>query len=80
MYWLQSFSLYLAPMAGVSDAIFRRICRELGADVTQSEFVSAEGVLQAWERTKRYVQIGERERWGCSCLGQMRSGWHEPPG
>ena len=62
MYWLQSFSLYLAPMAGVSDAIFRRICRELGADVTQSEFVSAEGVLQAWERTKRYVQIGEGER------------------
>ncbi len=57
MYWLRSFSLYLAPMAGVSDAIFRSICRELGADVTETEFVSAEGVLQAWQRTKRYVYI-----------------------
>lgn len=49
-------------MAGVSDSIFRQICREFGADVTETEFVSAEGVLQAWQRTKRYVQIPPGDR------------------
>lgn len=49
-------------MAGVSDVVFRTLCREEGADVTETEFVSAEGVLQAWERTKRYVQLSEKDR------------------
>ncbi len=62
MRWLRTFSLYLAPMAGVTDAIFRVLCRELGADVVETEFVSAEGVLQAWQRTKRYVQITPGDR------------------
>lgn len=56
------FCLYSAPMAGVSDVIFRKLCREEGADVTETEFVSAEGVLQAWHRTKRYVQLTPDER------------------
>ena len=60
--WLDRFSLYLAPMAGVTDAVFRVLCREQGADVTETEFVSAEGVLQAWERTKRYVQLPGGDR------------------
>ena len=33
----------LAPMAGVSESPFRRICREWGADVVVTEFLSAEG-------------------------------------
>src|ERR1700675_2495317 len=41
--WFQnSFPLYLAPMAGVSDKIFRQLCNEHGADVLTTEFVSAE--------------------------------------
>ncbi len=36
--------LFLAPMAGVSDSTFRRICREHGADVVVSEMMSAEGL------------------------------------
>ena len=39
--------LYLAPMAGVTDATFRGLCKELGADVMVTEFVSAEGIMQA---------------------------------
>ncbi len=58
----QSFPLYLAPMAGVTDPIFRSLCKEMGADVLMTEFVSAEGVLQAWERNRRYVQFSAAHR------------------
>lgn len=56
------FPLFLAPMAGVTDPIFRTICKELGADVMVTEFVSAEGILQAWERNKRYTAIQDFHR------------------
>jgi tRNA-dihydrouridine synthase B len=36
--------LYLAPMAGVSESPFRRLCRRFGADVVVTEFLSAEGI------------------------------------
>jgi tRNA-dihydrouridine synthase B len=36
--------LYLAPMAGVSESPFRRLCRHFGADVVVTEFLSAEGI------------------------------------
>ena len=36
--------LYLAPMAGVSESPFRRLCRAFGADVVVTEFLSAEGI------------------------------------
>lgn len=57
MDWLRTFPLCLAPMAGVTDPIFRTLCKEEGADVMETEFVSAEGVLQAWARTRRYVEF-----------------------
>jgi tRNA-dihydrouridine synthase B len=39
-----SVPLYLAPMAGVSESPFRRLCRRFGADVVVTEFLSAEGI------------------------------------
>ena len=36
--------LYLAPMAGVSESPFRRLCHDHGADVVVTEFLSAEGI------------------------------------
>ncbi len=62
--WLAngSFPLYLAPMAGVTDPIFRSLCKEAGADVMETEFVSSEGVLQAWERNRRYVEFEDAHR------------------
>ncbi len=36
--------LFLAPMAGISEPPFRRLCRSFGADVVVSEFLSSEGL------------------------------------
>ncbi len=49
-------------MAGVTDLIFRQICKELGADVMVTEFVSAEGIMQADERTRKYTEFTEEQR------------------
>jgi nifR3 family TIM-barrel protein len=54
--------LYLAPMAGVTDFLFRQICKELGADVMVTEFVSAEGIMKADERTRKYTEFSEEQR------------------
>ena len=56
------FPLYLAPMAGVSDKIFRQLCKEYGADVLTTEFVSAEGIFRKNERTREYLDFDEIER------------------
>lgn len=62
--WFQKdqFPLYLAPMAGVTDLIFRRICKEMGADVMTTEFVSAEGIIQADKRTRKYTEFDDEQR------------------
>ena len=62
--WFENerFPLYLAPMAGVTDLVFRSLCKEFGADVMVTEFVSAEGILQADERTRRYTEFTEAQR------------------
>src|SRR5436190_15755452 len=56
------FPLYLAPMAGVTDTIFRQLAKEYGADVMVTEFVSAEGVFRRNERTMEYLEFVEAER------------------
>ena len=42
-------------MAGVTNSVFRRICKARGADVLTTEFVSAEGILHRNERTEQFV-------------------------
>jgi len=54
--------LFLAPMAGVTNSVFRRICQARGAEVLTTEFVSAEGVLRRNERTEHYVDFTPGER------------------
>src|SRR5256714_10229580 len=61
--WFQNrFPLFLAPMAGVSDKVFRQLCKEYGADVLTTEFVSAEGIFRRNERTREYLDFDEVER------------------
>jgi tRNA-dihydrouridine synthase B len=54
--------LYLAPMAGVSESPFRRICRRFGADVVVTEFLSAEGIRRENEATLAKLRFGPDER------------------
>ena len=44
--------LVLAPMAGVTDAAFRHVCRELGAALTTTEMVSAKALVYGDKKTK----------------------------
>lgn len=54
--------LYLAPMAGVSESPFRRICRRFGADVVVTEFLSAEAIRRENEATLAKLRFGADER------------------
>jgi tRNA-dihydrouridine synthase B len=54
--------LILAPMAGVSEPPFRRICRTLGADVVITEFLSSEAIRRRIGRTLEGCEFDEVER------------------
>jgi tRNA-dihydrouridine synthase B len=54
--------LVLAPMAGVSDSPFRRMCREMGAGLVFTEMVSADGLYRGNRRTLEYLRISDDER------------------
>ncbi len=54
--------LFLAPMAGVSESPFRRLCRRFGADVVVTEFLSAEGIRRENAATIAKLRFGEDER------------------
>ena len=56
-----STPLFLAPQAGVSESPFRRLCRDFGADVVVTEFVSADGVVKGNVRTKDYLRFDPDE-------------------
>lgn len=52
----------LAPMEDVTDASFRLICKEQGADMTYTEFVSADALIRNISATTRKLHIAEGER------------------
>jgi tRNA-dihydrouridine synthase B len=54
--------LYLAPMAGVSESPFRRLCRRFGADAVVTEFLSAEGIRRENAATLDKLRFGADER------------------
>lgn len=54
--------LFLAPMAGVSEPPFRRLCRRFGADVVVSEFISSIGVARGIERVLGDMRFDDVER------------------
>jgi nifR3 family TIM-barrel protein len=56
------FPLFVAPMAGVTDSLFRGYCKEFGADVVVTEFVAAEGIFRRNARTLEYLDFTEAER------------------
>ena len=54
---MKQVPLYLAPMAGITDTIFRRICCENGCDVVTTEMISAQGLLTAPKSSRAYQQL-----------------------
>lgn len=52
----------LAPMEDVTDPSFRLICKEMGADMTYTEFVSADALIRNIASTTRKLTIDSRER------------------
>ena len=59
---LPDFPLLLAPMEDVSDPPFRALCKEQGADVVYSEFVSSEGLIRNAAKSTMKLDIYEKER------------------
>lgn len=51
----------LAPMAGVTDIALRTLCREMGADITFTEMVSAKGLSYANEKTRHLLDLADGE-------------------
>lgn len=47
----------LAPLEDVSDAVFRRLCRSLGATITVTEFVNVEGLLRGCRNARRKIGL-----------------------
>ncbi len=52
----------LAPMAGVTDYAFRVLCKEQGAGIVYSEFVSAHGIIRENSKTLNMIRFTEFER------------------
>jgi tRNA-dihydrouridine synthase B len=57
-----TFPLILAPMAGVSEAPFRQICRRMGADLVLSEFLSSEAIRRRIRTTLEGAEFEAVER------------------
>ena len=53
---------FLAPLSGVADSPFRRICKRFGADTVYTEMVSAQGLTRANRRTAEVFRFAEEER------------------
>ena len=59
---LGEFPLLLAPMEDVSDPPFRVLCKEQGADMMYTEFISTEGLIRNAEKSLKKLEFFEEER------------------
>ncbi len=59
---IQNFPLLLAPMEDVSDPPFRYLCKQHGADVVYTEFISSEGLLRYADKSVKKLDIYPEER------------------
>lgn len=59
---LGEFPLLLAPMEDVSDPPFRRLCKEYGADMMYTEFISADGLVHDADKSFKKLEVFDYER------------------
>ncbi len=55
-------NIFLAPLAGVTDLSFRRICKEMGAGLTFTEMISAKGLMYDNKNTSTLLKVNDIER------------------
>ncbi len=58
---LQLGTLLLSPMAGVTNRVFRRLCRRMGADTVYTEFVSGDGLVRESTTTRELLHFSPDE-------------------
>ncbi len=59
---LGAFPLLVAPMEDVSDPPFRALCKQYGADMAYTEFISSEGLIRQAAKSTKKLDLLERER------------------
>ena len=75
------FPIILAPMEDVTDPPFRHICKEFGADIMYTEFISSEGLIRDAARSVKKLDFTEFERpIGIQIFGHNIDSKPEPPG
>ena len=65
MHWLfphDKYPVFLAPMEDVTDIGFRLLCREMGADMVYSEFVSSDALVRNVNRSIEKLEVSPDER------------------
>jgi len=50
-------ALLLAPMEDVTDVAYRKLCKELGADVVYTEFVNSDGLIRSNKKTEKSLKL-----------------------
>lgn len=58
----EPFPLFLAPMEGVTDTVFRKLCKDFGANFLVSEFISSDALIREVEQSLNKMRFSEQER------------------
>ena len=65
--------LFLSPMEDVTDSVFRRLCKEYGADMVYTEFVSSDALIRQVEKSLRKMAFTPQERpFGIQIYGNQK--------
>ena len=57
-----AYPVFLAPMEDVTDISFRLLCKEFGADMVYTEFISSDALVRHVNKTKAKLEVAEEER------------------
>ena len=55
-------NIWLAPMAGVTDLAFRKLCKEQGAGLVECEMVSSKAIVYGDEKTRKMLNTDRRKK------------------
>ncbi|MDR0680434.1 MAG: tRNA dihydrouridine synthase DusB [Dysgonamonadaceae bacterium] len=57
-----NYPVFLAPMEDVTDVSFRLLCKEFGADMVYTEFISSDALIRHVNKTKAKLEVSDEER------------------